>query len=328
MSKYVVSSITYGTTTGYAKSHSTTLVPEISDVNSKASIYEVERKERGLIELINRESAQRVNNDDIIRNNVSEIVDTLRNYVDNKTLQKMKSELLSNDRLSMEKTTLQMLINELISKIQTHCKAERALIHMEVEEFKRINLNSELDAKLQPVMNLLNTLITKSNGIQVEFQKIGTLDRYLESVEAKIKQACVNVEQIQKVHENLTRTLAKINDAEKKQKDFEDKVIAQISRISPVLKQIESVTPYLLKGDFLEKVTSEVENMKLLLAALRSEKSDIEIMCNKSNEKNENEINIMKMHIAHLRESLYQEIMVEMKKEYSLKSFFRRIFRK
>lgn len=328
MSKYVVSSITYGSTTGYAKSHSTTLVPEISDVDSKASINEVERKERRLIELINRESSQRVNNDDIIRNNVSEIVDSLTNYVDNEALQRLKSELLSNDRLSMEKNTLQMLIDELISKIQTHCQAERALIHEEVEEFKRIDLNSDLDTKLQPVMNLLNTLITNSNGIQVEFQKIGVFSQYLESVEVKIEQASANVEQIQKVHENLTRTLAKINDAEKKQKEFEDKVIAQTSKISPVLKQIESVTPYLLQGDFLDKVAGEVEKMKQLLAALRSEKSDIEIICNKSNEKYENEINAMKMDIAHLRESLCQEIIVEMKKEYSLKAFLRKIFRK
>lgn len=328
MSKYVVSSITYGSTTGYAKSHSTTLVPEISDVDNKASINEVERKERRLIELINREASQRVNNDDIIRNNVSEIVDSLKNYVDNKTLQRLKLELLSNDRLSMEKNTLQILIDELISKIQTHCQAERALIHEEVEEFKRIDLNSDLDTKLQPVMNLLNTLIANSNEIQVELQKIGVLNQYLESVEVKIEQASANVEQIQKVHENLRRTLTKINDAEEKQKEFEDKVIAQTSKISPVLKQIESVTPYLLQGDFLDKVAGEVEKMKQLLAALRSEKSDIEIICNKSDEKYENEIDAMKMDIVHLRESLCQEIMVEMKKKYSLKAFLRKIFRK
>lgn len=328
MSKYVVSSITYGSTTGYAKSHSTTLVPEMSDVDSKAGTYEVERKERKLIDLINKESTQRVNNDDLIRKDIAEIVNRLKNYVDNQTLQRLKLELLSNERLSMEKKTLQTLIDELIGKIRILCQAERGLIHKEVEEFKRIDLNSELETKLQPITTLLNTVITKSDRIQNEFREIGTLKQYLESVETKIKQASINVEQIQKVYENLTRTLAKINEAEKKQKEFEDRILIQTSKVTPVLTHIESIPPSVFQVDFLKNIVDEVRNMQHLLAELRSEKNHIEIIYDKSNERIDNELNTVKMHIAHLRESLFQEIMDEIKKKYSLRAFLRKIFRK
>ena len=195
MSKYVVDSITYGSMAGYAKSHTTTEVPSMYDVEQKADRSSLDAKISNVVDKIEAESENREKLEEAIREELDSLSNKLNKKVDKNLLETMKSEILSNDRLTKEQNTLQSLFQLQTDRIHKECAIEYDKIKKEVDAFKSIDLNKELQAKLTPLDQNLKNLIAKIEATFDALQKVAPLkDTLAANVELQNRLASAKTE--------------------------------------------------------------------------------------------------------------------------------------
>jgi chromosome segregation ATPase len=173
MGKSVIDSIsvnkTMGVVTGMS-SYSTT-VPDYDDLREKADSKNVDKK----IEIVVSKIETEGNNRKELEQKLVSFNNALTSKIDKNLLEKMKSEILSNDRLTKEQNTLQSLFQLLIDRMHKESAAEYDKIKKEIDAFKSIDLNKELQVKLAPLDQNLKTLIAKTNATFESLQKVAPL---------------------------------------------------------------------------------------------------------------------------------------------------------
>lgn len=150
----VVSSINYDDLWGHdgtwACSHSTTTVPDETDLSFKADKAEVLRMQRQLQALIADNS-----------NKLVVLEGKQGSFVEKRVLEELKERLLDNARLKEERETLIKVGFEIIERIKRQCDKERNAISKEIESFSNLNMNEELKVKLAPIEGKISKIIDK-----------------------------------------------------------------------------------------------------------------------------------------------------------------------
>jgi hypothetical protein len=152
---------------------------EMSDVDVKADRSSVDAKINNVESKIKTESNNREEFKRQLENQLSSFNRNLETKVDKILLEKMKNEILSNDRLIKEQYTLQSLFELLIERIHKECSIEYEKIKKEVDTFKAINLNKELQTKLLPLDQSLKILISKTEATSEQLKNIAPLKTFL-----------------------------------------------------------------------------------------------------------------------------------------------------
>jgi chromosome segregation ATPase len=132
-----------------------------SDLDTKADRSSVDAKIKNVETKISTESSNRENLKQNIDKRLISFENALTSKIDKNLLDKMKSEILSNDRLTKEQNTLQSLFQLLIDRMHKECSVEYEKIKREINTFKSIDLNKELQVKLAPLDQILKTLAAK-----------------------------------------------------------------------------------------------------------------------------------------------------------------------
>ena len=201
----VVSAIRYGSNMGYAKSHTTTEVPDFTDLSYKADKIDVDRIKAELQAQLNASEKERENLDKILTG----VIEGLDRFVDKELLAQMKEELLSNERLKREKDFVDIIGEELILRIKKQCEIERNAIHNEVLAFKEIDLNDDLLQRMAPLSSAVNQLVIKANTIQKQLDEFAQTKEEIETIHHHFKISCNEMLDLKK---EMDRELDQVKD--------------------------------------------------------------------------------------------------------------------
>lgn len=286
--KSVVSSIKYDDLWGHdgtwACSHTTTEVPDMTDLSYKADKTDVIKLGNQLYLHESEDKRQR----DKLKEKIEVVVEYQKNFVDAKTLATMKSELLSNDRLKREKDLVAQIGEELVAKIKKQCEKERVAIHKEVVAFSEIDINNELKRNLIPLSLSINNLLEKVNSIKKQLDDLRKTKKEMDDVYEKIQN---EASEIQGMMEYTKQCADKINQSKNeintvlrdisKSKNSVDQKCQRMDMSVKAVKDIEqSVSKIQLDITGLQKkIVNNVDYVKSTSLQISKDKERMERMC-------------------------------------------------
>lgn len=286
MSKTVVTYIRYGDKTGYAKSHSTTEVPDYTDLSYKADKTDVTKIQNLLQDQINAANRKSV----AIEVELAEVIDGLKNYVEKESLERLKAELLSNERLKIEKDFVEEIGDGLIRRIKAQCEIERNAIHQEIVAFRNIDINNDLREKLSPLSSTINKLVVMASSIQ---HQLNDLKQVQEEVNTIYRDICsrqdilhTQAAECNNLYQEMANSLHTIIPQCEKAKKIEENVIElRQQTVSTVNKRVSEMEALMNKQqnnfelmldevrrhyeEMVEKLFAEVEDAAMRAASVK-----------------------------------------------------------
>jgi len=233
-------------------------IPETPDLNLKADKSTLNENIRNVKELISSEERSRKQSETTITNSLSSLKTDLSKKADVSKVEEKIKEITDCNRLAQEKSALEKLFSEQITKIQNACTEERNKISTEIKTFQSIDLNKDLERKLSPLNTLLLKTEEKLNTISSELNNLGV-----------IKEEIVKIDkQFQSRKNEIQSTLQEID---KKKDDFNNLASQKTAEIERIHQQINSVQPKIS-----DEIKSQYENeIQSILQEIDKKKDDV-----------------------------------------------------
>lgn len=241
--KTVVSSISYDDLWGHdgtwACSHTTTSVPDETDLSFKADKVEIVRLQRELQALIADNSKL-----------LAVLEKKQDRFVEKRVFEELKARLLDNTRLKEERETLIKVGSEIIERIKFLCDKERNAITQEIKSFSNLNINGELKAKLAPVEGKLSEIVDK-------IEILSAKAKLIEQKRKEIERLYLDYERI---NDNLKKHSETIGIYKKEYADLCTEYRSCVQGYKKAIQQI-SVLQTNLQGSIQKSVESQMQSI-------------------------------------------------------------------
>ncbi len=297
--KTVVSNISYESLWGHdgtwAKNHTTTQVPDETDLSYKADKTDLAQIKNQLQSQLNDENRKRTD----VEDKLIQVVERQEQFVDKTTLNQLKSDLVGAERLNKEKDFVTSIGDEIIDRIRKQCEIERKAIHNEVVAFREIDINKDLQQRLEPMSVTLNQLVVLAKSIQSQLDELGQTKEEILSVYKRIVQTHGEIiaakeeidnrlKIVQNCEEHVDAILKKVQ--ENGQQVQQNRQLCEIAcesieetknNIVQQVKQMEECEAQLKLShdDSLRQMQTLTDDLKNVGVQIRKEKNAFDISC-------------------------------------------------
>lgn len=145
----------------YVKSDGTVSVPDMSDLNTKASNTDLENLKNEIKDDIK-------DSNEFIQTKINSLTSDIMNKFDN-----LKNVILSNERLEQEIQSLRDVENDIIEHISNEYSVKLETIRKEIKTFQQMDLGKDLLSLISPVKDSIKIIDRKSDDI---LSRIGTME--------------------------------------------------------------------------------------------------------------------------------------------------------
>ena len=311
MSTRVVDYIRYGDTTGYAKSHTTTEVPDMTDVNKKADKLAVDNQIYNINNLIKQEISNRQSED----GKLAKDLNTVKLDLNSKASKDELKNILSATSLERIKEDITTLYKQHIVLVQEEVRKSQEKYQKDIVAFEKAanKANSELESKFVPINSNISAFNDKIESLVKCIGRIGDIDDKISELNRQIRQAQENVQRIVKDI---------VDDAESKTTGINERLLKVQEETNNVVQKV--IGDVELKVSNVNQQIREIqEQAKMYVGELKNLRENLEIVVAVECEQKVNNLLLDKFEI--FREQLLKEIE---EREKNKKGFWTRIFSK